>query len=233
VTITLQANDEAEKDNTRAAAFTSESSTATGHCHATIISNASHGLHGKSAARYEPGTMNTSEHIVQFFRSDDEYVRAAGYFLREGLLAGETCVAVATTEHLQQLQRYLRDSGLDAGSLAAEYRYVPLPAEQMLLTFFDARGGIDQERFHRQMNLLLSQTSSRGQPVRIFGEMVSLLVEQGEPAAAIELEELWNELSRQHYFTLFCSYKVSPFTENPRYRKLLHSLHNHVVCEGA
>lgn len=177
--------------------------------------------------------MSNSEHIVQFFRDDDEYVRAAGYFLREGLLAGETCVAVATAEHLQQLQGHLRDSGLDADSLAAEYRYVPLSAEQMLPTFFDAPGGINQERFHRQMNLLLSQTSSRGQPVRIFGEMVSLLVEQGEPTAAIELEELWNELSRQHHFTLFCSYKVSPFTENPRYRKLLHSLHNHVVCEGA
>jgi hypothetical protein len=180
-----------------------------------------------------PGTMSNASHIVQFFRSDDEYVRAAGYFLREGLQAGETCVAVATAEHRQQLERYLRDAGLDADSLAAEYRYVPLAAEQMLPAFFDARDGIDQQRFHRQMNQLISQASSRGQPVRIFGEMVSLLVEQGQPAAAIELEELWNELSRYHHFTLFCSYKVSPFTENPRYRKLLHSLHNHVVCEGA
>lgn len=180
-----------------------------------------------------PGTMNHSAHIVQFFRSDDEYVRAAGYFLREGLQAGETCVAVATTEHLQQLERYLRDSSLDADSLAAEYRYVPLAAEQMLPAFFDIRDGIDQERFHRQMNQLLSQVNSRGQPVRIFGEMVSLLAEQGCATAAIELEELWNELSRYHHFTLFCSYKESPFTENPRFRKLLHSLHNHVVCEGA
>jgi hypothetical protein len=63
--------------------------------------------------------------------------------------------------------------------------------------------------------------------------MVSLLADQGRSAAAIQLEELWNELSRQHHFSLFCSYKVSPFTENPRYRKLLHSIHSHVVCEGA
>ncbi len=47
--------------------------------------------------------MSNSEHIVQFFRSDDEYVRAAGYFLREGLEAGGTCVAVATAEHHRQL----------------------------------------------------------------------------------------------------------------------------------
>lgn len=177
--------------------------------------------------------MSNSAHIVQFFRNDDEYVRAAGYFLWEGLHAGETCVAVATAAHLQQLEMYLGDTDLDPDALTAEYRYIPLHAELMLPTFFDAREGIDRERFHRQFNLLLSQVSSRGQPVRIFGEMVSLLAEQGRSAAAIELEELWNELSRHHHFNLFCSYRVSPFTENPRYRKLLHSLHNHVVCEGA
>lgn len=180
-----------------------------------------------------PATMSNCAHIVHFFRTDDEYVRAAGCFLREGLMAGETCVAVATAEHHRKLDLYLRESDLDPQTLSAEYRYVPLQAEQLLPTFFDARDGIDQERFHRQFNLLISQASSRGQPVRIFGEMVSLLAEQGQPAQAIQLEELWNELSRQHHFSLFCSYQVSPFTENPRYRKLLHSIHSHVVCEGA
>jgi len=178
-------------------------------------------------------TMSNSAHIVQFFSSDDEYVRAAGYFLREGLTAGETCVAVATAEHHRKLDRYLLDAGLNPAALSAEYRYVPLQAEHLLPTFFDARSGIDQQRFHRQFNLLIAQAASRGQPVRIFGEMVSLLAEQGQPAVAIQLEELWNELSRQHSFSMFCSYRASPFTENPRYRKLLHSIHSHVVCDGA
>lgn len=180
-----------------------------------------------------PCTMTNSAHIVQFFRNDDEYLRAAGYFMREGLVAGETCVAVATDDHLRQLEEYLSAAGLSASALSAEYRYIPLQADQLLPTFFDARTGIDADRFHRQFNQLISQAAARGQPVRFFGEIVSLLAEQGRPMAAIELEELWNELSRQHNFTLFCSYKVSPFTENPRYRKLLHSIHSHVVREGA
>nr|WP_298719303.1 MEDS domain-containing protein [uncultured Steroidobacter sp.] len=177
--------------------------------------------------------MTNATHIVQFFNSDDEYVRAAGCFLREGLMAHETCVVVATAEHHRQLDQYLLEAGLNPVTLSAEYRYVPLQAEQVLPTFFDARSGIDQQRFHRQFNLLLAQAASRGQPVRIFGEMVSLLAEQGQPALAIQLEELWNELSRHHSFSMFCSYRASPFTENPRYRKLLHSIHTHVVCEGA
>jgi hypothetical protein len=177
--------------------------------------------------------MSKSAHIVQFFGNDEEYVRAAGHYLHEGLAAGDTCVAVATAEHHRKLDAYLAGVGLDAAVLSAEYRYIPLQAEATLQTFFDARTGIDHQRFHRQFNQLMSQAAARGQPVRIFGEMVALLADQGHPAEAIRLEELWNELSRQHNFTLFCSYKVSPFTQNPRYRKLLHGIHSHVVCEGA
>lgn len=177
--------------------------------------------------------MSQSAHIVQFFSSDAEYVRAAGRYLCEGLLADDTCVAVATTEHHRQLDAHLLEAGLNAAALSAEYRYIPLQAEPTLQAFFDARDGVDHERFHRQFNLLMSQAAARGQPVRIFGEMVSLLAEQGHPAAAIKLEELWNELSRHHNFTLFCSYKDSPFTQNPRYRKLLHGLHSHVIGADA
>ena len=177
--------------------------------------------------------MSNTAHIVQFFSSDEEYVRAAGRFLHEGFAAGDTCVAVATAEHHRQLDAYLFDIGLNTAALSAEYRYIPLQAEHTLQTIFDPQVGINRERFHRQFNQLLSQAAARGQPVRLFGEMVSLLAEQGQPAFAIQLEELWNELSRHHNFTLFCSYKESPFTQNPRYRKLLHSIHSHVVREGA
>jgi hypothetical protein len=177
--------------------------------------------------------MNHAAHIVQFFRDDDEFIRAVGRYLREGLAAGDTCVAAATAAHHRQLDAYLFDAGLNPGALAAEYRYIPIKAEEMLPMFFDASTGIDVERFHSHCGLLLRQAAARGQPVRLFGEMVSLLVDQGQPAATIQLEELWNELSRQHNFTMFCSYRISPFTENPRHRKLLHGVHSHVVCDGA
>lgn len=211
---------------------TSESSTARTGCHAIIICPTLRGPLGDQ----RPATTNSmshSAHIVQFFSSDEAYLRAAGRFLCEGLAAGDTCVAVVTAEHLRQLDAYLLDAGWNAAALSAEYRYIPLDAQDTLHTFFDAHSGIDQDRFHRQLNLLMSQVAARGQPVRICGEMVSMLVEQGQPAAAIQLEELWNELSRHHNFTLSCSYKESPFTQNPRYRKLLHGIHSHVVCEGA
>jgi hypothetical protein len=231
VTAELQPDHGIAKERNGASAVTSESSTARRRCHPIII-RATLRQPPPVYGAPQPDPMSNSAHILRFFVSDEEYVQAACDFLREGIVAGETCVAMATAEHHRQIDACLLQAGLNTATLAAEYRYIPLPAEQTLQSLFDPRAGIDRERFHRHFNLLVSQAAARGQPVRIFGEMVSLLAEQGHPAAAIELEELWNELSRHRHFTLFCSYKVSPFTQHPRYRKILHSLHSY-VCEDA
>lgn len=175
--------------------------------------------------------MIDTTHLVQFFRDEDRLITAVGRYLCEGLAAGHTCVVVATAAHHARFDAQMFEAGLNPGALTAEYRYIPLNAEQMLTTFFSERGGLDHDRFHHQFGLLMSQAAARGQPIRIFGEMVTLLAERGRPEVGIELEELWNELSRQHLFSLFCAYHASEFTENPRYRKLLHSVHSHVVRE--
>ena len=175
--------------------------------------------------------MNETAHLVQFLHADDRLVVAAARFVSDGLAAGDTCVVIATPEHRRSIDSQLLAKGLNPTALSAEYRYIPLDARQMLATFFNSWTGIDSQRFHRHFGLLVSQASARGQPVRIFGELVGELVEQGWPSAAIELEELWNELSRQYSFTMFCAFCVSSFTENPRYQHLLRGAHSQVLRE--
>lgn len=175
--------------------------------------------------------MTDTAHLVQFFSADDRLIAVVSDHLCEGFAAGETCIVVVTASHRQGIEARLRSAGWDPEALSAEYRYIPLDAQTMLASLFDPIRGLDRERFHNDCGLLVRQASARGQPVRLFGEMVDLLVEQGRPAAAIQLEELWNELSRHYNFQIFCSYRVSQFTQNPRYRKLLHGLHTHVVPE--
>lgn len=206
---------------------TAESSTAQAPCHRTIIRARSLERTGFSG----PVTMIDTAHLVQFFSADDRLVTVVSDHMREGFAAGDTCVAVLTADHRRAIEASLRNAGLNPEALSAEYRYVPLDAETMLASLYDPRTGFDREQFHNDCGLLIRQVSARGQPVRFYGEMVDLLVEQGRPAAAIELEELWNELSRHHNFYMFCTYRVSSFTENPRYRRLLHGLHTHVVPE--
>ncbi|HXJ15125.1 MAG TPA: PAS domain S-box protein, partial [Candidatus Limnocylindrales bacterium] len=47
----------------------------------------------------------------------------------------------------------------------------------------------------------------------IFGEMVSLLWLEGKTEAAIRLEQLWNELTKEHSFSLRCAYPIADFCD--------------------
>ena len=149
--------------------------------------------------------VQDSGHFVQFFDSDDQFVREVTAFLISGFDAGDTCVCVATSAHRAGIDARLASLGFDPNALVATYRYIPLDAHAALATFMkDER--LDREIFHREVGRLIAQAASRGAPVCIFGEMVTLLGQQGLGQEVLELEELWNELSRQHTFTLFCGY---------------------------
>ena len=50
-----------------------------------------------------------------------------------------------------------------------------------------------------------------GSPVCAYGEMVDLLCKSGNPAGAIKLEELWNELASSYDFSLLCAYNMGNF----------------------
>jgi len=70
----------------------------------------------------------------------------------------------------------------------------------------------DPAGFWQVTTPLLRQAALAGQPVRVFGEMVSLLWDAGLVNAAIEVEEMWNELGRQYPFSLICAYPARPVT---------------------
>jgi anti-sigma regulatory factor (Ser/Thr protein kinase) len=49
--------------------------------------------------------------------------------------------------------------------------------------------------------------------VRVFGEMVALLWQEGNVPAAISLESLWNRLARVQRFSLLCAYPTTSLTD--------------------
>jgi hypothetical protein len=91
----------------------------------------------------------------------------------------------------------------------------------------------DRPKFHHVLDTLMRQAQSRGQPVRAHGEMVNLLVADGMTDAAMELEELWNEFSREHHFTLLCGYSISTLEstgDSHRVSERIRALHSDVVA---
>jgi hypothetical protein len=72
-------------------------------------------------------------------------------------------------------------------------------------------GAPDAERFTPLIGGIIEQTGSRFARVRAYGEMVDLLWQKGELAAALQLEELWNDLAKAHPFALHCAYAIDNF----------------------
>ena len=57
-----------------------------------------------------------------------------------------------------------------------------------------------------------SRFRSGGRP-RAYGEMVDVLYREGNQAAALRLEEFWNDLGHLQSFTLLCGYAMDNFRE--------------------
>ena len=169
-------------------------------------------------------------HCVQFFDEDARLVEAVSHFVRESIESACTCLSISTAEHRTAIDSTLQSAGVDVASLIGQYRYVPLDAHALLSTFL-VDGRLDRERFHSNMDQLMRQVTARGEPVRIFGEMVALLLATEQPHAALQLEELWNELSRQHDFQLLCAYPSREVEHDDRLRMLICAVHSSVLGE--
>ena len=160
-----------------------------------------------------------SAHLVQLFDSDDSLVEAVADFFAEGLLANETMLAVMNEERWYSVVMSLSARGLPIDDALRSGRMTAHAAEGMLKKFM-RRNRPDRDLFYASVGEAVSGLVAMRRPGRIYGEMVNVLAAQGEYAAAHALEELWNELGRQHEFMLFCGYSAGHFGD-PRHADAL------------
>jgi MEDS: MEthanogen/methylotroph, DcmR Sensory domain len=139
--------------------------------------------------------VERARHTAELYVHDDELVASVSSFLKEGLAIGVPGVVVATPDH----RRAIRDA---VGSELLE-----ADAEETLAQLL-VNGKPGAVAFERVIGALLDRANG---PVRVYGEMVSLLCERDEVAAAMVLEELWNDLLRTRPVTLHCGYRLDVF----------------------
>lgn len=162
------------------------------------------------ATRMDWRTMANDDHFVQFYETDLFLVNSLSDFIGSGLKAGDGCIVVATSEHRSGLDVRLQAYGLDIAAAKTTGQYLSLDAEETLSKFM-VDGSPDWSRFTEVVQPAIARTVAGRSHVRIFGEMVALLWAQGDRAAAIQLEELWNKLRESLDFTLFCAYPINAF----------------------
>jgi signal transduction histidine kinase/CheY-like chemotaxis protein len=156
--------------------------------------------------------MNEPEHFVQFYETDSFLLNSLSDFMSAGLRAGDACIVVATKAHRESLEERLQANGLDVAAARESGQYLSLDAGETLSKFM-IEGTPDPARFSEVVGGIIAHAAEGRQHVRIFGEMVALLWAEGNNSAALQLEELWNDLHKTRAFLLFCAYSICNFDE--------------------
>jgi hypothetical protein len=192
--------------------------------------------------QYDPDSMKRSwtrfahgsqagEHVVQLYGEQAELVASAAGHLAAGFALGEPAIVVARPEHLDLFAERLAVSGWTP----EEHRRLDLlatrDAEETLESLL-VDGRPSPERFEEVIGTLIDERAAAfpRSRVRVYGEMVDVLCERGEPEIAAELEDLWNRALERRPFSLFCAYRVDVFDADPQLSLLpqICAAHTHV-----
>lgn len=149
-------------------------------------------------------------HVVGFYEKEVHLVDFVRNFLAPGLLSGNAAIMLATDSHRDLFDRALMEAGIDARETARRGQLIVQDVSEVLSMFMVERMP-DPARFRASIGEIIFRAAEGPRDVRIFGEMVAVLGDQGNVTAAIALEGLWNDLATRHSFLLYCAYPIRAF----------------------
>src|SRR4051812_30206112 len=180
------------------------------------------------------GSMSSapSVHSVQFYDSHEALIDRLCGIASSGLLVGNSILIVATEQHREQLIAALYRLEVDVRDYARQGRFIMCDAAELLGEFMED-GLPDPQLFAAAVGELLSDAKksarSKDQGLVVFGEMVSVLWDEGNRVGALALERLWNELLNQCAFHLHCAYPRTLFSKDEAGIFNICESHSHVV----
>ena len=170
-------------------------------------------------------------HIVHFYNDDSFLAEQVARFLATAFETGNTAIIVATRAHRDKVATCLKQRGFDVAAAIRQRRYVALDAAKTLAKFM-VEEQPDRARFMAVLQPIIergTRAARREQSrVFVFGEMVALLWREGKRHAAVELEQLWNELGQVCNFCLLCGYPLSAFGRKKDQQRFMDICAQHV-----
>ena len=150
------------------------------------------------------------DHILHLFDTDESRAYSVAAFLDAGAIGGQSVLIVATRAHWSAIASELRRLRGDLGN-ADDQRMTVVDADE-LLSGVMRQGRPDRTQFDLRLGTIvrhLLDVAPGG--LRIYGEMVELLAQDGNYAGAADLERLWNDLQSDCRFGLLCGYSAAHF----------------------
>jgi MEDS: MEthanogen/methylotroph, DcmR Sensory domain len=149
--------------------------------------------------------MTDREHEVAAYDGAPSLVARVADFVATSLDEGVPVVTISRPAHRHAVDALLVERAVDVDRARRDGRLTTLDADAAMARFL-VDGRPDPARFAAFVASLVP-AGARG--VSAFGEMVAVLWERGEVAAALELETLWNGAIAQHAIRLLCAYPGS------------------------
>lgn len=175
-----------------------------------------------------------SAHTAQFYADDNFLLDELSRYIGAALMAGDAAVVIATKSHRDGLSHRLQSRGFETTPAVVEGRYIALDASETMARFM-VDGWPDAALFTEVMGNILGPAAAaaggKHPHICAFGEMVALLWQQGNPEAAIRLEQLWNNVVRVYPMSLRCAYPMNCF-DRSEYGDLFLKVcaeHSHVI----
>lgn len=170
-------------------------------------------------------------HSVHIYEEDSALINRLCGIVSSSLRVGNSVLIVATPEHRVQLVRELNAIAVGVRAFARDGRFIMLDAEEVLRTFM-VNESPDRERFLLSIGAVLDDARRKslgaGRGITVFGEMVSVLWDQGNRHGALQLEALWNDILHDRTFHLHCAYPRTGFVNLEDESAVCRS-HSHVV----
>ncbi len=172
-------------------------------------------------------------HAVQFYKDAKSLAETSAKFLMDGLTAGEPIVIVATSVHAAAILAELGNLGCDTHAARTTGEIQTFDARKMMSSFM-VNNRPDPLLFRSNVGDVFERVCGGRAPcpVRVYGEMVDLLWQEGNTDGAVRLEILWNQLASTYEFSLLCGYAVGQFyKETYDYRgvRAICEHHSHVI----
>jgi hypothetical protein len=172
--------------------------------------------------------LRDGDHVVSFYDGDEQLTSIVTAYLAASVRDGDTVIVIATPEH-----RAAFTAALAAAGIAPDYQRVQVFDAAATLGRFMRDGLPDPEGFKDSVGQLLRVAAKSGRPVRAYGEMVSLLWEDGNRAGAVALEQLWNHLAKTTPFSLLCGYPHTAAADPAGANDLASVCHLHTHVEAS
>jgi anti-sigma regulatory factor (Ser/Thr protein kinase) len=170
--------------------------------------------------------IDTGDHVVLFYERESELAQSVGRYVSEAIRADAAAIVIATGTHRRAFEAELKAAAIDPIEARREGRLILLDAATTMAAFMPD-GEIDGAAFSEVVGSVVRQAGENGRRVCAYGEMVALLWDAGHVPAAIELEELWNDLGREVQFSLLCAYDQDSVSRPEHEQSLREVCHLH------